>query len=296
MAEAINLIFSMELKDIKKIGIIALAGDCDSDKILKSKEYFNSASVDVVLSENIFDKNRYLAGRDEDKIRNLHKFFEDDSIKLILNARGGFGSLRLINKIDYDLIKKHPKPFCGYSDITVLLLMIYKKTGMVVYHSPMASSDFADEINDYTLTNFLKVLGGETLEIKGTNVYQAGIAKGILWGGNLSSVVSLCGMDFIPDEEFIFFTEDLNEPAYKIEKMFTQLFNIDKFKQNCRGIVLGEFLNIDNKNWFEEFIQELANKINIPISGGFKITHGNEKVTIPIGRNALMKNEVLKVL
>ena len=99
----------------------------------------------------------------------------------------------------------------------------------------------------------------------------------------------LCGQDFIPDKDFIFFTEELNEPVYKIDRMLRQLINIDKFRQNCRAIVLGDFLDVDNKEWLEVLFNETANELKIPMSGGYKITHNEEKITLPIGRKAVME-------
>ena len=108
------------------IGIIALAGACENQFLKKAVQNFEDLGFKVKLAKNIYDKERYLAGSDEDKLESLYNFFQDNEIKLILNARGGYGSIRLINKIDYEIIKNNPKPFCGFSDITALLLMFYK--------------------------------------------------------------------------------------------------------------------------------------------------------------------------
>lgn len=281
------------------IGIIALSGDCDREKVEKAKANFEKMGFKVKLSKNIFDKNRYLAGSDEDKISELHRFFQDEEIKLILCARGGYGTIRLINKIDYNIIKANPKPFCGFSDVTALLLMIYKKTGMVTYHGPMACTDFGVNIKENTpsplpspvgrgssatIQNFFDTINNKSLKYEGTKIYKEGKAEGILWGGNLSTVVCLCGQDFMPDKDFIFFAEDLNEPVYKIDKMFQQLINIPQFAENCKGIVLGDFLDVDNEVWLEEYFKELARRIKIPMTSGFKITHNQEKITLPIGK------------
>ena len=271
------------------IGIIALAGDCDREKINSAVANIQALGYKVKISKNIYEQNKYLAGSDEDKTEELHSFFLDSKIKLILNARGGYGSIRLINKIDYEIIKNNPKPFCGFSDITALLLMFYKKCGLKTFHSPMACSDFV-ELNDFTINNFFNTINNqEQIEIQGSKIYNSGSAEGILWGGNLSTVVSLCGQDFIPDEDFIFFTEDLNEPVYKIDKMFTQLFNIEKFQKNCKAIILGDFLDIDNKIW----LNDLFEGFEIPTVGGFKITHNKEKITIPVGKLAKLNSEKL---
>ena len=228
---------------MKTIGIIALSGACDKEKVLNAKKFFESKGFNVKLSENIFDKDRYLAGSDDKKLEELHKFFSDSEIDIIMCARGGYGAIRLVNRIDYDLIKKNPKILCGFSDVTALLLRIYKKTGIVVYHGPMATSDFGDEPHpltpslkerENTYICFLDAIKGEKLQFQGNKIYKDGSAQGIIWGGNLATVVSLCGLDFIPDEDFVFFAEDLNEQVYKIDKMFQQLINIDKIvKELC---------------------------------------------------------------
>ena len=286
----------MVLKTGDTIGIIALSGDCDREKVLNSKAYFEGLGYRVELSKNIFDENRYLAGADEDKVSELHRFFRSPDIKLILCARGGYGAIRLINKIDYDIIKSNPKPFCGFSDVTALLLMIYKKTGMVTYHSPMACSDFGSKVvNNFTSEHFFKAVNSEYETSNGTKMYKDGSAKGVLWGGNLATVVSLCGQDFLPGEDFIFFAEDLNEPVYKIDRMFQQLINIKEFSERCKGIVLGEFLDTDEE-LLESYFEELAQWLNIPIVGGFKITHGEEKITVPVGKSAELIGKTLTIL
>lgn len=282
----------MKLNKGDTIGIIALSGECDKAKIEKAKENIESLGYKVVLSRNIFKSNRYLAGTDDEKLKELSSFYNNKDIKLILNARGGYGAIRLINRIDYNLIKENPKLFCGFSDITAILLMLYKKTNQIVYHGPMASTDFVNDFScDVTLKNFFEVIEDKEMEYVAKKVYQKGQAEGVLWGGNLSTVVSLCGQDFIPDKDFIFFAEDLNEPVYKIDKMFQQLFNIEAFKCKCRAVILGDFLGVDNEAWLEDYF----NTFNIPTAAGFKITHAKEKITLPIGKKAVLNNGILLV-
>lgn len=284
----------MELQKGDTIGIIALAGDCEKNKIDSAVLELQKLGYKVKLSKNIYTSDKYLAGPDEDKLAELHKFFEDPEIKLIMNFRGGYGAIRLINKIDYELIKLNYKPFVGYSDITALLLMIYKKTGKITYHGPMginyANTSFScgggcpkdgrGLFESFSHNSLTDALSGKKMILEGKKIYKQGDAKGIIWGGNLATVVSLCGLDFIPDEDFIFFAEEINEPVYKIDRMFTQLFNIEKFRGKCKGVVLGDFLEVDNQEWLEEFFGTLP----VPAVGGFKITHKEEMVTIPIGR------------
>ena len=282
---------------MKTIGIIALSGVIDKEKLNFAIKNLKSLGYNVKLSKNIFDTNRYLAGNDNDKVEELEKFFLDPKIDIIMTARGGYGAIRLIDKIDYNILKNHPKIFTGFSDVTALLLMIYKKTGMVTYHGLMATPDFGFdcEIDEFSFQNFQAAINGEELNLEGNKIYKDGTAEGIIWGGNLATLVSLCGIDFIPNEDFIFFAEDLNEPVYKIDKMFTQLFNIKEFKKYCKGIVLGDFLDCGNEKWLEEFFVELSGIHQIPIIGGFKITHNRKKITIPIGKKAILSGANLKI-
>ena len=277
------------------IGILAISGRIkDFKKIENAKKYFNKCGYKVKISSSCSSNHRYMAGcSDEECINTFHDFFSDPNINTILCARGGYGTIRLINEINWDLIKANPKIFAGYSDITTLLNMIYKKTGLITFHSPMANGDFGGVINKYTKENFFKTLEGNLTEIKAENpvINNPCTIRGRLWGGNLATLTSLCGLDFVPNEDLILFVEDLNEPVYKIDKMFTQLFNLNSIKNNVKGIAIGEFQNIDNPSLLSELFGEISNKYKIPVCSGFKITHGEIKDTIPVGVQSLFEAE-----
>ena len=276
-----------KLKKGNTIGILAISGRIKNfENIEKAKSFFEEEGYKVIISETCKSSHRYMAGLNDDEcINELHKFFSDKNIDVILCARGGYGTLRLIDKIDWDIIKNNPKIFAGYSDITTLLNLIYKNTGLITFHSAMPNGDFSKEIDDYTKAAFFNTLEGKTIcyHAYNSSIFKEGEAVGKLWGGNLSTLCALCGTNFIPNEDLILFLEDLNEPVYKIDKMLTQLFNIDKLRKSVRGIAIGEFKDIEDKNQLDEVILELANKLNIPICDGFKITHNKIKDTLPIG-------------
>lgn len=291
-----NLIKPAKLKKGDTIGVLAVSGafEGNKDKILHAVQFFENMGYHIVLSENIFCKDRYLAGSDEKRVEELHKFFTNPNIKAVICLRGGYGAIRIINKIDYSIIRNNPKIFCGYSDITALNAMFLKRAGLITYAGPMILSDFAREtILPYTSQELINALTHDTISYRIDNVFQDGNAEGILWGGNLSTLVSLCGQDFIPDEKFIFFAEDLNEPVYKIDKMFQQLMNIEKFTKNIQALVLGDFLDIDNEEWFNILIKEIGEKLNIPIVKKNGITHLSRKVTLPYGAMTKLENKTL---
>ena len=162
----------------------------------------------------------------------------------------------------------------------------------------MAQSDFSSErTNTFTENKFFQTLTQNISEIRPTNpkIYKSGNAKGLLIGGNLSTLTSLCGIDFIPDEDFVLFAEDLNEPAYKIDRYFTQLLNIEKLKKHIKGIILGDFLDLDNEKYFDDLIYSIANEYNIPIYGGYPISHSDTKATIPYGAMAKIEDDRIKI-
>ncbi len=291
-----------KLKKGDTIGIISLSGAVKPEqvqKIYNTQNFFEENGYKTVLSANIFDRKRYLAGEDEKKADCLKEFFKNPEINAILCSRGGYGAIRVINKIDYEVIKKNPKIFAGYSDTTAYSTMILKRAGVINFSAPMACSDFGeDDISDFTVQSFFETLSDtKALEIKPATpeVYYEGNEQGVLWGGNLATVVSLCGQDFIPDEKFLFFAEDLNEDVYKIDKMFRQLLNIKQFKENLAGIVLGEFLDVSSEKYLQELFYELGEEIKKPVVGGFKISHDRDKITVPIGAWANLDGEKLSI-
>ena len=284
-----NIIKPKNLKDAGHIRIIAPCGNTDKDKIINGREYLESLGYKVTLGEHIYNQDRYLAGTDKERAKDLEDAFSDNSVDAIICARGGYGAIRLIDKIDYNIIKNNPKIFCGYSDVTVLSAAILKNTGLITYSAPMLQTDFQkDNTDDFTISNFFKMITGQEQIIKPQSsvIYKDGIAKGILWGGNLATIASLCGTNCIPNTDFVFFTEDLNEPTYKIDRYFRQLINTDAFKNNIKGIIFGEFMDCDNYEYLEKLFSEISHELDIPAFGGYEISHGNKKLTIPIGAKA----------
>lgn len=289
-----NLIKPKKLEKGDTISIIAPSGGVKSDEnLLRATAYLKSLGYNVKWGKNVLKTNKYLAGTDNERLEDLHNAFKDKGINAIIALRGGYGAIRLINKIDYNLIKQNPKIFAGYSDITGLSAMLLKHSGLITYSAPMINGDFGIKSKDkFTIDNFFKTVATtEKQEIKAQTILKEGKASGITFGGNLATLVSLCGLDFIPNQKFIFFAEDLNEPVYKLDKMFTQLLNIEEFRKNISGIVFGEFLDIDNDEWLNSLQKEIVQELKVPAISGLKITHAREKLTIPIGIESAISND-----
>ncbi len=291
-----NLIKPQSLNKGDTVEIIAPSGAVDKDLISRSKVFFEKLGYKVKYGKHIFENYRYMSANDEARLEDLHNAFLSDETKAIVCARGGYGAIRLADKLDYKIFRNNPKIFCGYSDITALSLMMLKKSDLMTFSGPMAQSDFADDNpNEYTARSFFEVISEKYSLYNSKNIIKDGSASGIVWGGNLSTIASLCGTDFIPDEKFIFFLEDVNEPVYKLDKMLNQLINIPDFRKNIAAAAFGEFLNVDNEQWLFDLVKEFASTLNIPAASGFKFSHGEEKQTIPVGIKAEF-NGTLKIV
>ncbi len=277
-----NIIKPASLKKNATIGFLAVSGQVtDFQKLEKARIYFENKGYTVKYSKNIHAGFNNMCGSDEMRLDALHSFFSDNTIDAILCVRGGYGAIRLLKNIDYNLIANNPKIFAGYSDITAFSLMFYKRANLLTFSSPMACSDFYD-IDLYSESSFFKALSYQQNSLifsDESKVYVEGSAQGRLWGGNLATVASLCGLDFVPDEKFIFCIEDISEPVYKIDRMISQLMNIDNFKNNLAGIVLGDFGEVDDLGYFES----LFTSFDVPVKSGLAFGHTKEKLTLPIG-------------
>lgn len=290
-----TIIKPKKLKKGDTVGILAVSGAIrEYDNILKAKTFFENEGYNVIVSDTCRNSHSYMAGiNDDDCVNALHDFFENDEINAIVCGRGGYGTLRLIDKIDWNIIRNNPKIFAGYSDITVLLNLIYKKTGLITFHSPMCNGDFASSVNEYTKKSFFDTLSGKKRSITAQNslTYFKGSAEGILFGGNLTVLASLCGLDFIPENNLILFIEDLNEPVYKTDRALTQLFNIKPFKDRVKGIAVGKFKNVEDYNKLNSLLKEFSEKLSVPMCDGFNITHERTKDTVPVGINAVFNSD-----
>lgn len=287
-----NLIKPPYLKEGDTIEIIAPSGIVEYDEIIKAQKWLEDKGYKVKLGKHIFGNYRYMSASDEERARDLEEAFSDKEVNAIICARGGYGGIRILKLLDFNIIRRNPKIFCGYSDITALSLMFLKFSDLITFSAPMAQSDF-NNISEFTANSFFNVLTGKDEEYFSQKTYLSGNCEGIIWGGNLSTIASLCGTDFLPEQDFIFIAEDLNEPAYKIDRMLNQLINIKEFRKHCKGLAFGEFSNTDDEKWNEEIFFEVSNLLNIPAYGGFKFTHSQDKQTIPIGAQGTMKDGII---
>ena len=244
-------------------------------------------------------ETRYLSAGDEMRAQELMSFFQDDKIKGIVCARGGYGVMRILNMLDYNLIKKQPKILIGYSDITALLIAINQKSNLVCFHGPVASSNYNKFTLDYFLPLFLKNFRKPELTFQSLNMQTIipGITSGQLTGGNLTMIASTVGTPFeIDTRNKILFLEETHEDPYKIDRLLMQLKLAGKF--DCaNGIIIGNFDNLAGKlcpyytKGTMQVIKNVLGDLKIPILAGDPFGHMRNKITLPLGINATIDSE-----
>lgn len=283
-----------------KVGIIAPASPIDINLINKCIDSLSSLGLDVKVGESCTSEYGFLSGTDEIRAKDVNLMFADKSIKGIFALRGGYGCARLLNFIDFKLIKKNPKIFIGYSDITALHIAINQKSNLITYHGPMIASELIKGLDDYSNNYYKKFIfnyynNEEILNPEGINleVINTGITSGKLIGGNLSLISSSLGTDYeIDTKNKILFIEEIDESPYKIDRMFTQLKQARKFK-DANGIILGSFNNCeakDNKKSLslKEVFNEILLPLNKPIISNLVCGHCMPTLTLPLGAKILL--------
>ena len=262
---------------IKTIALVLPSGNIKDEQ----REEINS-KIDFLKTKfqikEYYDKNLncgYLSDSDENRAKYFEQAFSDDEVDLVLSIRGGYGAIRIVDKIDYSLIKD--KIYVGSSDATILLAALYKKTNVKCFHGLMVSNGFVEN-----LEKNLEIIENKSFELD-LEPIKNGKCKGYLWGGNLSSLVStFSGEQYIPNEDIILFLEDLNEPIYKIDKMLYEIYRNQKLKSKVKGIIFGDFYLTKDK--IIPLLNEYSALFNVPTFLTFDITHKLNNKTLPFGK------------
>ncbi len=277
------------LRKGSRVGVISPAGPVREDEIRDGLEMLESYGLDVRVGAHIFGKRDYLAGEDEIRLFDLHAMFEDREISAIFCSRGGYGTLRLLDRIDYSLIKDNPKIIVGYSDITALLMAIYKHTGLVTFHGPMVR-DFTGDGQGNLRYLIDSLFSGRPagLDIAQGKALGHGKAKGPLVGGNLSILCHMVGTPFLPSfKGCILFLEETGEPLYRIDRMLTHL-KLSGLLKDIKGLVAGTFDDCGKTEDIERLLKDVVYDLGIPAVTGFPAGHGKNNMTIPFGVAALL--------
>lgn len=290
------------------VGIISPATPvADPDLLRKAERTIQYFGWKVKWGRNVGKKSGYFGSPVAERIADLHEMFSDPAVDAVFAIRGGYGSSQLLDQIDYDLIRKNPKIFVGYSDITAMHLAIYQRSRLVTFHSPVPLSAFTK----YTQRGFLQAVtearpagvltnppeAGELRPEHTLRTIVPGRATGPLVGGNLTLISTLMGTPYeIDTRGAILFLEDVGEEPYRIDRMLTQLRLAGKLDQ-AAGVIFGECSSCSSSEFrpfvaagfsLGEVVDAILGPLKIPVLAGLTIGHTADQLTLPLGIRATL--------
>ncbi len=298
----------LPLKNGDTLGVIAPAGQLlDVNRFFSGVAVIREMGFKVTFPREFWPGAEYLSDTDENRSSEFNRLFSSLEVKALISLRGGFGCLRMLDKIDLTAVAAQPKMILGFSDITVLQNYLYQKSGLISLHGPVVTS-----LGEATLPSlerlFLCLTGkwDEPIEVKKIEVLRDGPnVTAPLVGGNLASLLSLLGTPYdFPWDDKIIFLEDINEPAYRVDRMLTQLSLAGKFEK-LAGLILGDFSGLYPSNSTQQFsyletiwrrVLELCSKSSFAIWGNFPSGHCQHNLTLPLGAYAEMQSGKSRLL
>lgn len=293
-----SLIKPAYLEKGDSIAIVAPAGVVIKEEIDKAKQILESWDLNVIYGNNLFNKENQFAGNDKERLEDVQNALDDESIKAIFCARGGYGTIRILDKIDWTNFIAKPKWVLGFSDITLLHAKIHN-LGIESIHSPMPINFAKMSEKDPILNQIKEVLFFGQLDY--ANLYHQlnrnGFGRAKIFGGNLSILYSLLGTSYDIDYKGKFlFIEDVGEQLYKIDRMLHSFRLAGKF-DDLEGILVGSFTEMeDTKHHFgktaQEIIYDITADYNFPVAFGLPI--GHKKSNHPIILGAEIKIEIAR--
>jgi len=288
-----------KLKRGDLIGLISPASSPEDLTLIESGiKYFEGLGYRAILGKNVCKSRGYLAGTDEDRVTDIHQMFEDKKVSAIFCLRGGYGAFRILDKIDYNLIKKNPKIFVGFSEITALQMAFLRKANLITFAGPMVIPNFSQDVSTYTEENFWRMILSNKkpgkLKLPGLDKLSSinsGKVSGRIVGGNLAVFTSLMGTAYLPNlKDKILFLEDIGEPPYKIDRMLYQL-RLNRVFKKVKGIILGSFVDCNepdkkkNTLSLDEIFDDYLKATGLPSVFNYPHGHIKDFTTVPIGIN-----------
>ena len=285
------------MKSGSLIGVVAPSGPLTKYSLTEIEKCLNKLGYNVKFGISCRGSYKgYLSSEDKVRAKDIEDMFLDKNVDLIMCLRGGYGTLRILDLIDYSIVKNNHKPFVGFSDITALHIAFKQKADLNTYHGLMASS--SPEWDGFSYKTLLETVNMEkSIELQNPNkepfrVLIDGVSKGILVGGNLAVIISTLGTEYeIDTKGKILFLEDIGEPIYKIDRMLTQLALAGKFT-DCTGIIFGDFCDCNKSNdsdfGLEELLLDRIRRYNKPTICNVKAGHCMPMITLPLGVKCML--------
>ena len=278
------------LKPGDAIGVLCPSGFMPFEKAAKAIETLTGWGFRVITGKTLGSQFHYFSGTDKERLNDLEQMMNDDTIKAIFCARGGYGLGRIIDNISFKKFKKNPKWVIGFSDITVLQSHLFSKYNIASLHAPMAAA-FNDgkSANQYIQSLYDAITGQKAnYSVQGHAFNKKGKASGILVGGNLSLLAHLTGTSSdIKTKNKILFIEDVGEYIYNIDRMMYQLKRSGKLDK-LKALIVGGFTDLKDTtvpfgSTAEEVIKDVVKEYDYPVCFNFPVSHNKENYALKIG-------------
>jgi len=283
------------------VGLVALSSPAQPEKLGDAIAFLEELGLNYIIGDTIQAKHDYLAGSDEERLAEFHEMVRNPEVKAIFCVKGGYGSARIAEKIDYGLLEENPKIFWGFSDLTYLHCAINEYANLVTFHGPLLMS--VGRIDDLSKKMFLQLFSPMELQytedISPLTTIAPGVARGEIIGGNLRRLVNTLGTKFeVRTEGRILLIEELGETIPNIDAMLQQLKQARKVEQ-LAGVVIGSFTQIEaDEAALLTLMKDYFADLGVPVVAGFKIGHDSTNIAIPLGVDAILdaQERVLKIL
>ncbi len=284
-----------------RVGVAALSGPVDPARLEAGFAALRGLGLEPVPARNLGARHRGLfAGDDGERLAAFHELAADPSLSAIFFARGGWGLPRLLPQLDWELLARYPRAYVGYSDLTPFLLGLVERCGLVAYHGPMVAADFARGLADAELASLFGALGEDpapSYPLAGAAAGADGSprAEGRLLGGCLSLLASSVGTPYAADlSGSLLFLEDVGEPAYRLDRMLTQLRQAGQLDA-IRAIIVGHLTALGGRQLTAgeaesllAVFREQAAALGVPLAWGLAAGHDAPNWTLPLGAAALL--------
>lgn len=276
-----------------RVALLAPAGPLASpDDLVRAEQNARALGWEPVPGAHVLAREGYLAGSDAQRLGDLNAALADDAIDGVWCVRGGYGAMRLLEHVDYDALRRHPKALMGYSDITALHGAIVTRGEVVTFHAPVARAALTPFSRD-SLARATARREESCGSAPAARVLRGGRARGRLVGGNLSLLAALAGTPFAPDyTDAIVLMEDVHEDVYRVERMLLTLRLGGAFA-SCRALVFGAFTDgreerqdAGGSRSLDAVLTELADTLRVPCVAGVPVGHIADQWTVPLGAGA----------
>lgn len=282
-----------------RVGVAALSGRIDPARLEAGVVALRRLGFEPVLADNLGSRHGFFAGTDAERLAGFHRLAADPGLTAIFFARGGHGLLRLLPALDWDLLRRHPRAYVGYSDLTPFLLGVVERLGLAAFHGPLIAGDFARGLSPEEEESLLGALAGrypveqpfsETLRAGGN-----GGASGPLLGGCLSLLAATLGTAYFPDlEGSLVFWEDVNEPPYKVDRMLTHL-GLSGNLAGIEGMIVGHLGGAEEPGWrpaeWPALVASNLSGSSWPLAWGLESGHFAPNRTLPLGMPARLDTD-----